>query len=51
VTLALTENTSLGASIVVDRKSVGHTVTERSWKDADFVCITCNWRSGYGKEL
>jgi hypothetical protein len=29
------------ASIVVDRKSMGHTVAERSWKDADFVCISC----------
>jgi hypothetical protein len=27
-------------SIVVDRKSMGHTVAERSWKDADFVCIS-----------
>jgi hypothetical protein len=26
----------------VDRKSMGHTVAERSWKDADFVCISCN---------
>jgi hypothetical protein len=29
------------ASIVVDRKSMGHTVAERSWKDADFVCFSC----------
>jgi hypothetical protein len=29
------------ASIAVDRKSMGHTVAERSWKDADFVCISC----------
>jgi hypothetical protein len=53
VTLAVTGNTIsgqvlasegadvLGASIVVDRKSMGHTVAERSWKDADFVCISC----------
>jgi hypothetical protein len=27
----------LGASIVVDRKSMGHTVAERSLKDADCV--------------
>jgi hypothetical protein len=25
------------ASIAVDRKSMGHTIAERSWKDADFV--------------
>jgi hypothetical protein len=31
----------LGASIVVDRKSIGHTVAERSWKYADFVCFSC----------
>jgi hypothetical protein len=30
-----------GASIVSDRKSMRHTVAERSWKDADFVCISC----------
>jgi hypothetical protein len=54
VTLAVTGNTISGrvvwrqrsagvsgASIVVDRKSMGHTVAERSWKDADFVCISC----------
>jgi hypothetical protein len=53
VTLAVTGNTNsgrvfqrqrvlvLGASIAVDRKSMGHTVAERSWKDADFVCISC----------
>jgi hypothetical protein len=28
---------SLGASTAVDRKSMGHTVAERSWKDADFL--------------
>jgi hypothetical protein len=27
------------ASITVDRKSMGRTVAERSWKDANFVCI------------
>jgi hypothetical protein len=28
------------------RKSMGHTVGERSWKDADFRCISCikQWR-------
>jgi hypothetical protein len=30
-----------GASTAVDRKSMGHTVGERSWKDADFLCISC----------
>jgi hypothetical protein len=29
-----------GASIAFDRKSMGQTVVERSWKDADFVCIS-----------
>jgi hypothetical protein len=28
----------LRASVAVDRKSMGHTVAERSWKDADFLC-------------
>jgi hypothetical protein len=28
------------ASIAVDRKAVGHTVAERSCKDADFPCIS-----------
>jgi hypothetical protein len=54
VTLAVTGNTIFrsscsasedarvsGASSVLDRKSMGHTVAERSWKDADFVCISC----------
>jgi hypothetical protein len=31
----------LRASIAVDRKSMGHTVDERWWKDADFLCISC----------
>jgi hypothetical protein len=31
-----------GASIAVDRKSIGHTVAERSWKDADIVCNSWN---------
>jgi hypothetical protein len=53
VTLAVTGNTISGrvvrrqrvnldimvASIAVDRKSMGHTVGERWWKDADFLCI------------
>jgi hypothetical protein len=29
------------ASIAVDRKSIGHTVADRSWNDADFLCISC----------
>jgi hypothetical protein len=50
MTLAVTGNTISGrvvwrqrvlnvsrASIAVDRKSMGQTVAERSWKDADFV--------------
>jgi hypothetical protein len=54
VTLAVTGNTISGrvfrrsecagvseASTAVDRKSMGHTVGERSWKDADFLCISC----------
>jgi hypothetical protein len=39
------------ASIVFDRQSMGHTVAERSWKDADFVCIPCRRRCGYGRVL
>jgi hypothetical protein len=30
-----------GASTAVDRKSMGHTLGERSWKDADCLCISC----------
>jgi hypothetical protein len=53
VTLAVTGNTipvgflaSEGdgvseASIAVDRKSMGHTVADRSWNEADFLCISC----------
>jgi hypothetical protein len=29
------------ASTAVDRKSMGHTVGELWWKDADFLCISC----------
>jgi hypothetical protein len=29
------------ASNAVDRKSIGHTVGERSWNDADVQCISC----------
>jgi hypothetical protein len=59
VTLAVTENTIFGrvftssegagvsgASIAVDRKSMGHTVADRSSNEADFLCIFCIWRSG-----
>jgi hypothetical protein len=54
VTLALTGNTTSGTRcllsadagvlnslIAVDRKSMVHTVAERSYKDADFLCISC----------
>jgi hypothetical protein len=53
VTLAVTRNTIFDsssvvggcqfseASIAVHRKSVGHTVAERSCKDADFLCNSC----------
>jgi hypothetical protein len=64
VTLAVTRNAISGrnferqkgayvyeASTAVDRKSMGHTVAERSWKDADFVCISCIKRGGHGKVL
>jgi hypothetical protein len=40
-----------GASTAVDRKSMKHTVAERSWKDADFVCISCIKCVGYGEML
>jgi hypothetical protein len=39
------------ASIAVDRKSMGHTVADRSSNEADFLCIFCIWRCGYGKVL
>jgi hypothetical protein len=51
VTLAVTGNTISGrdrqrqrvtrvseASNAVDLKSIGHTVADRSWKDADILC-------------
>jgi hypothetical protein len=55
VTLALNGNTTISgqvasasavvsaleASIAVDMKSMGHTVAERSCKDADFLCNSC----------
>jgi hypothetical protein len=31
----------IDASTVVDQMTSGHTVGERSWKDADFLCISC----------
>jgi hypothetical protein len=39
------------ASTAVDRKSMGHTVADRSSNVADFQCISCIKRDGYGKEL
>jgi hypothetical protein len=39
------------ATTAVDRKSMGHTLSERSWKDAYFLCISCIQRVGYGKVL
>jgi hypothetical protein len=64
VTLTVTRNTISGrvfrrhrvsgvseASTAVDRKSMGHTVADRSWRDADFLCNSCIWRGGYGKVL
>jgi hypothetical protein len=41
----------LEAAIAIDRKSMGHTVAERSCKDADFLCISWNKRGGYGEVL
>jgi hypothetical protein len=54
VTLAVTGNTNSGrvfrasesagiseASTVVDRKSMGNTVADRSSNEADFLCISC----------
>jgi hypothetical protein len=53
VTLVVTGNTISGrffgvrvcqvseASIAVDRKSMGHTVDDRSSNEADFLCISC----------
>jgi hypothetical protein len=31
----------LRASVVLNRKSMEHTVAERSWIDADFLCVPC----------
>jgi hypothetical protein len=43
------------ASIAVDVKSMGHTVTGRSSNEAEdgrsFLCISCNLHDGYGKVL
>jgi hypothetical protein len=54
VTLAVTGNTISGrvysasegdsvseASIAVEGKSIGHTVADRSWIDADILCNSC----------
>jgi hypothetical protein len=64
VTLAVTGNTTFRsafpasesagvsvASIAVDRKSMGHTVAERSCNEADCLCISIIWHGGYGKVL
>jgi hypothetical protein len=49
--LALQGSVLSDASTAVDRKSMGHTVGERSWKDADFLCISSIQRGGYVKVL
>jgi hypothetical protein len=61
LTLAVTKTTYSGkvslrrqndsvseASIAVDRKSMGHTVADRSSNEADFLRIFCIWRGGCG---
>jgi hypothetical protein len=42
------DSSVLEASTAVDRKSMGHTVAERSWKDPDFVSISCIQSGGFG---
>jgi hypothetical protein len=39
------------ASTVVDWKSMGQTVADRSSNEADFLCIFCTLHGGYGKVL
>jgi hypothetical protein len=39
------------ASTFVERKSMGHTVADRSSNAADFLFIFCILRGGYGKVL
>jgi hypothetical protein len=64
VTLAVTGNTISGqffrfqrmpgvswASTAIDRKSMRHTMADRSSNEADFLCISCIERGGYGKVL
>jgi hypothetical protein len=64
VTLAVTGNTISGRIFrrqrvpvfqrhrsAVDQKSMGHMVADRSSNEADFLCISCIWRGGYGKVL
>jgi hypothetical protein len=41
----------LVASIAVDRKSIRHTLPDRSSNEADFLCISCIYRGSYGKVL
>jgi hypothetical protein len=40
-----------GASTGVDRKSMGHLLGERSWKDADSLCNSSIQSGGYEKVL
>jgi hypothetical protein len=64
VTLMVTGNTISGrffrfqkvpefheASTAVDRKSMRHKMADRSSNEADFLCISCIERGGYGKVL
>jgi hypothetical protein len=40
-----------GASIAVDRKSMGDTVADRSSNEADFLCTSSTRPGGFGKVL
>jgi hypothetical protein len=64
VTLAVTDSTVLrsgfsaskgsgvsGTSTAVYRKSMGHTVADRSSNEADFLCVFCMWRDVYENVL
>jgi hypothetical protein len=37
--------------MAVDLKSMRHTMADRSSNEADFLCISCIERGGYGKVL
>jgi hypothetical protein len=39
------------ASTAINRKSMRHTMADRSSNEADFLCISCIERGGYGKVL